>query len=186
MPIPCDKGRDSTSSNGLTIRWILPGILAGASMPGLRRPLGDDLAELASQGVKLLVTLTENSLAVDGSEYGLRCLHFPIADMGTTTPRRAAALCEEVERSLERGEAVALHCRAGLGRTGMMLACCLVAKGLDAEEAISKVRRVCSHHIQTRSQELLVHHFAEFRTGESAALPRLKLPENVRGGTIGS
>jgi atypical dual specificity phosphatase len=193
MPNPRYKVQDRALSGGLTIRWVLPDRLAGASLPGLRRALVDDLAELASQGVKLLVTLTEDPLEVTEPDHGLRRLHFPIADMGVPMSRRAAELCEEVVHSMKQGKAVVLHCRAGLGRTGMMLACCLVAEGLDAEQAILRVRRVCQHHIQTRSQEEFVHHFAEFLAQDGAletaapersALPPLRLPGNVGGGTV--
>ena len=40
---------------------------------------------------------------------------------------------------LHRGESVALHCRVGVGRSGLMTAGCLVMTGVPPEEAIAQV-----------------------------------------------
>ncbi len=174
------------ADTGFDFRWVLPGALAGASQPGLLRDLSRDLAVLEANEIRLLVTLTETPLAFDGRQFGIRQIHFPIADMGIPTPRGAHTLCRDVGRSIERHEAVTLHCRAGLGRTGMMLACFLATDGLEPAAAIAAVRKVCALHIQSPAQEHFVHHYAEFLdTRESSQrhqahnpqLPPLKLPD---------
>lgn len=45
-----------------------------------------------------------------------------------------------IAATLNRGDAVMLHCAAGMGRTGTAAACVLKALGLDAEEALARVR----------------------------------------------
>lgn len=55
---------------------------------------------------------------------------------------------------------VAVHCRAGYGRTGTMLACYLVAvEGYSAADAITETRRRRSWSIETEQQEQAVIDF---------------------------
>lgn len=144
-------------------RWILPGRLAGGGQPGLLRPIERDLAFLREEGVRTLVMLTEKPLVLpaDWSDAPV-LVHFPIDDMGIPTPRALVDVCRRIVDDAERGEAVLVHCRAGLGRTGTVLACCLVLMGRSAEEAIAEVRRHNAAYMQTPVQERFVGHFADF------------------------
>ena len=144
-----------------SFEWILAGKLAGAGRPGLMGSLDDELRWLRAVGIRLVVSLTRKPLELP-PECGLRGLHFPIPDMGIPTPRAAMELCSDVLAAMARSEPVVLHCKAGLGRTGTMLAATLVSLGDDAERAISAVRRVSTYYIQTPSQEQFVHHYADF------------------------
>lgn len=59
---------------------------------------------------------------------------------------------------------VAVHCRAGYGRTGTMLACYLVAvEGYSAVDAIAETRRRRSWSIETEQQEQAVFDFERHR-----------------------
>jgi protein-tyrosine phosphatase len=59
---------------------------------------------------------------------------------------------ERIRHALRIGERVAIHCYAGLGRTGMIAARILVELGVDPERAIRQVRRDNRRRIQTKSQ----------------------------------
>ena len=58
------------------------------------------------------------------------------------------------------GHGVLVHCFAGLGRTGTILACFLVAQGMDAAEAIAHVRTRRPGSVEVYSQEFLVYQYA--------------------------
>lgn len=139
--------------------WIITHRLAGSGRPGLLADLDEDVEFLRTEGIRTIATLTEQPVVglVERDEFDH--LHFPIPDMGFPTPRSCAALCQQVLARMERG-AVLLHCRAGLGRTGMVAACCLVAMGEPAARALQRVRNINRLYVQTRSQEQFIEHFA--------------------------
>lgn len=140
MPVPGTPGRLHLSA--------CPGTWEGpADLATVRR----DLARIAASGARVLVTLVEASelplprdaWRAEVTAAGLEPVHLPIPDYGVPDAGfeaawRAAGLAER----LGRGETIALHCRAGLGRTGTIAARLLVeCSGLDAEAAIARVRR---------------------------------------------
>jgi protein-tyrosine phosphatase len=55
---------------------------------------------------------------------------------------------------------VAVHCGAGLGRTGVVLAAYFVSTGMTAAAAITKVRKLRPHSIETDEQAEAVEQFA--------------------------
>lgn len=144
------------------LHWVLPDRLAGAARPGLSGDLDDDVRELSRLDIRRVVTLTEVPLDLDGRQVSFEVTHFPIDDMGLPTPRAALPVCLQVAEDLSNGRPVLLHCKAGLGRTGTMLAACLVILGQEAEEAVAAVRQVCRLYIQTPAQAGFVTHFEQF------------------------
>lgn len=147
--------------------WILPARLAGSALPGLLNDIETDLLWLQSAGIQHVISLTEKPLVVEHPTE-LDFHHFPIADMGIPTPRETRGLCDFILRAIDRNEPVLVHCKAGLGRTGTVLACCLVSLGATAEEATMRLRSICSYYIQNQTQESLVRHYAEFLSEQTA------------------
>jgi len=64
-------------------------------------------------------------------------------------------------RARAAGKRVAVHCHAGLGRTGTLLACYLVQQGMTPAEAIARVREARPGSVETREQEAAVTAYAE-------------------------
>jgi len=147
-------------------RWLQPGRLAGCPMPGVVHEADADLAALRRVGVTVLVTLTETPLSgrgVDPMTVGIDNVYFPVVDMEAPSIESAEGLCAQVHALKEGGEVVAFHCRAGIGRTGTMLAAQLIYEGAGAGEALATVRRVDRRWVQSRAQEEFLERFARHR-----------------------
>jgi len=147
--------------------WILEGRLAGMGAPGLLDDRDTDLEAIAARGIEVLVTLTEQPFPTDPLRaVGISPRHFAIKDMGVPALGPTASLCRQIQRWMDSGKGVAVHCRAGMGRTGTILACQLVWMGRSAEEAIAEVRGVGRGYIQTKGQVQFVERFeASVRPG---------------------
>jgi atypical dual specificity phosphatase len=134
-------------------RWAKPGALGGTPRPGVVDEVEYDLAALQRVGVTVLVTLEldrfpEARLA----PFGMRGLFFPFKDMSAPPVGAALEHCAQMAELMARGEVVALHCRAGLGRTGTMIVAQLIFEGQSAIEALEHARRVEPRWVQSAEQ----------------------------------
>lgn len=141
--------------------WVIPGMLAGCPQPGISNPIEYDLQLLARVGVTVLVTLTEEDLEqAPLREAGLRNLHLPVYDRGVPSMRQIYMLLHRMMRLLEQGDVLAIHCLAGLGRTGTVLAAWMIKEGgLTASEAIRRLRLLQPGFIQSAEQEAFLFNF---------------------------
>ncbi len=142
--------------------WIIPNQLAGMGRPGLLEDTEQELEAIAQAGITLLVSLTEKPFPADQLRpFGITGRHFPIVDMKVPALGSTAALCRDLGRAIANGDSVALHCNAGLGRTGTLLASYLVWCGEEPDSAIARIRKIGRGYIQNQSQYQFVHRFSE-------------------------
>ena len=143
--------------------WIEKPLLGAMARP--ESP--DDLTWLRGQGIELLISLTEDPLRRDWvNEAGLLVFHVPVVDMEAPTQEQLERCVSAITRAHDREMGVAVHCGAGLGRTGVVLACYFVNKGLSAQNAIARVRRLRPGSIETEEQADAVVEFARRKARE--------------------
>ena len=115
-------------------------------------------------GVGALLSLTEEPLPLGALERaGLVGLHLPVPDFTAPSPDQLRAALAFIDRHRADGTAVAVHCRAGQGRTGTVLAAYLIRDGQSAPAAIQAVRAVCPGAIESRQQVAALQTFAARR-----------------------
>ena len=74
--------------------------------------------------------------------HGIAFRNLPIADRGTPNSRKDfVALIDMLVHDLESGRAIAIHCRAGIGRTGVVAACLLSRLGVPTRDLFHRLSR---------------------------------------------
>ena len=120
-------------------------------MPGRWGPWAGFVAEARHVGLALTLCLTERDEiaqvsptydeALKAGEMPGRWLNVPVRNFGVPEDARAfREAVDEVVRTLQAGDAVLLHCAAGMGRTGTAAACVLKRLGLPTAQALQRVR----------------------------------------------
>jgi protein-tyrosine phosphatase len=179
--------RDATLSemdNNLGFREIpLPEGVGGrlflSSMPGRYRPFAHDLAEAEELGVATVLCLNPRDeielksphyhAALNDGSHGWRVIEHPIEDFrAPSRDQRFVGLVDDVAAHLRAGEGLMLHCAGGIGRTGTVSACILIALGLSPEEALAEIRKKGARP-ENKAQSDFVRWFAEREAEEQAA-----------------
>jgi len=137
-----------------------------------RRNLQKDLARLRQHySTDILVTLLEAidfeqlhipNLFAEAETYGVQTRWFPIQDYGTpTSMQELIDLVQFILANAAEGKTIVIHCKAGLGRTGLVATACLVALGCSADGAFAIVRKIRPGTVETPEQEAYVAEFAQ-------------------------
>jgi len=155
------KHDPSVSRGPSGFSWVVPGMLAGCPMPGVSAPMGYDLDLLSSIGITMLITLTEEDIyQTELQAAGLNNLHLPIYDREAPSLTQMHMLLFKMQKLIETGEVLAVHCLAGLGRTGTVLAAWMIKEGgLSSEEAIRRLRLINPGFVQSIVQETFLADF---------------------------
>ena len=152
----------STAGAPLGFVWLEPGRLAGTPLPGAVNDMDHDLAALKRVGISHLITLTERDLPQDAlKRHGLANLHLPTRDHEAPSLGQIQMLLKRMETLMAQGEVLAVHCLAGRGRTGTVLAAWWIREGLTAQEALRRVRLLDAHYVQSAEQEAFLQRYED-------------------------
>jgi len=141
--------------------WLKKGLLAGTPKPGVVVDEEFDLKALQRVNIRVLISLTEERFDPELlNRYGIEGWWMPITDMDAPSINEAIGMCARVSERIARQEAIAYHCKAGLGRTGTMLAAQLIWEGSTALDALEKARRIEPRWVQSERQVQFLQEFA--------------------------
>jgi protein-tyrosine phosphatase len=157
------------------IHWIpdvsTPGKLAVMARPRGEDWLADEVAHIKSNGINTVVSLLEDqeihelALSAESSlcqDSDISYKSFPIPDYSVPkSPNAVKGLCKELASELQAGRNVAIHCRQGIGRSGIIAAGILTYCGVPVEQALSKVSiaRGCNVPETTEQLQYVLMHF---------------------------
>jgi len=87
-------------------------------------------------------------------KYGMQFYFFPISDRGTPSSlKETMILLKKLEKALEEGKTVAVHCRQGIGRSAMIAASLLIASGIDVEDAFHAISEARGYAVPDTVQQ---------------------------------
>lgn len=176
---PSRMKTEQMAIDGLYSSWVTPLILATA------RPSTDVikrynvLEQFARTGIKSIINLQHpgehascgfglepesgfSYIPEDFMQEDIYFYNFGWNDYGVRSLESILDMVKVMSFALTKGKA-AVHCHAGLGRTGVLIACYLVfSERIEAEEAIHRVRSNRPKAIQTRGQIQCVIDFTNF------------------------
>ena len=148
----------------IELPFLLPGKIFRSPMPFSSFDRTDVWSAFQEEGIDLVIILTEKQeylvyagmdLPAFYQDRGLESLHLPVPDNGIPEDLKDwdVALKAAIQAAQD-GKNIAVHCLAGIGRTGIFLAC--LAKdvlGMEGEEAINWVRESVTGAMENGRQE---------------------------------
>jgi atypical dual specificity phosphatase len=161
------------SSRPTNFSWVINNQLSGSGLP----LSSDQFKWLVNHGIGTIVTVREISLPSHWFSTGdnessrhhgddikkINYLHLRVEDYHAPTVEEIDSTVKFIENEIEAKRAVLVHCAAGKGRTGTILAAYLLKiDNLSAKDAITRIRNIRPGSIQTDSQEKSLYEYEKY------------------------
>ncbi|MBM5810956.1 MAG: hypothetical protein FJ191_03165 [Gammaproteobacteria bacterium] len=133
--------------------WVDPGRLLAGEYPGSASEEGSRarLRRLLEAGIDCFIDLTEPGEleAYDGLLPGpyardaVQYLRRPLPDHGVPeSPARIETILDDIDAELAQARRIYVHCRAGIGRTSLVVGCWLARGGLGGDAALERLNEL--------------------------------------------
>ena len=117
--------------------------------------------------VSLLTPEEESELsleeeAADARRHGMQFVAIPVEDRQVPKSEKAIeSAVQKLDATLSAGRNVLIHCRQGIGRSGLLAACLLIHRGSTAEEAMEELTKVRKTQVpETAEQRQWISRYA--------------------------
>ena len=125
-------------SKPTNFKWLLENKVAGSGFINYKT----ELDYLLEQGISAILTLTTSSLSDEViSNDSVTYKHIPIVDHSLPSIDNLVESVAFINECMSNSKPVVVHCRAGIGRTGTVLAALLITSGMSVESSIKEVRK---------------------------------------------
>ena len=134
--------------------WLVPGLLLAGEHPGTPEPLqlAPRLQTLLDCGLREWLNLTQGDeglpeydelLRSQAVSRGLTVLgkRHPIRDYGVPKAAEMRRILDAMDAAIKMERPLYLHCHGGIGRTGTVVGCWLVERGLSGDQALALIQR---------------------------------------------
>jgi atypical dual specificity phosphatase len=147
--------------------WVLDGKLAGSGLPMTY----SQFFWLIKHGIKTIITVREVPLpsnwftdSIKNIESdNINYLHLSVEDFGAPSIEEIDSTVDYIQRQIDNRKPVMVHCAAGKGRTGTILAAYLLKnENLTAKQAIKKIRNLRPGSIQSNIQEMTISMYENY------------------------
>ena len=133
--------------------------------------LEDEMTSWRAAGVDVALSLltTEEEQELDltreeqiAKKHRIKFMSFPISDRQVpNSESEMAAILERVDAELSVGKNVVVHCRQGIGRTGLVAAGLFIARGVSPEKALTDLSVARGNTVpETDEQRRWIEHYA--------------------------
>jgi atypical dual specificity phosphatase len=148
--------------------WVIEGKLAGSGMP----MTFSQFLWVVTHGIKTIVTLREVPLPqkwlINNIGARIEYLHLEVEDYGVPSIQDMDNTIDYIRLHIREEKPVMVHCAAGRGRTGTILAAYLLKEnGLTADQAIKKIRKLRPGSIQSTTQEKAIFMYEKYLRGKA-------------------
>ena len=145
--------------------WVIPGNLAGSGLPSSY----DHLLWLIKNKVKTIVTVREIPLPdawikkVNSMDLVIDSFFLKTDDYDAPSISELYDIVGYIDNQINSNKPVVVHCAAGKGRTGTVLAAYLMKKDkLNVEDAVNKIRSLRPGSVQSKKQEIALNTFYKY------------------------
>ena len=143
-------------SRPTNFKWLKANQIAGSGFINSDKAL----SFLINNKISAVLTLTTSSLDSEVlSNNNVQFKHIPIIDHSLPSTEHFIESVSFINDCVSFNKPVLVHCRAGIGRTGTILAAFLINSGMTVDESVHEVRKQRPGSIENRQINSLHDYF---------------------------